>query len=83
MINGVKHFFRRATHLYNAATDKWIQVASSSVDRIGPGLVNVNGRIFALATYGGETDGVEEFLLATNTWQVPNFHLAIPASSLA
>ena len=43
-------------------------MASSFVDRLGPGLINVNGRIFALGAYSGATDVVEEFLPATNTW---------------
>ena len=85
MFNGVRNSFRRATHLYNAATDKWTLVTSSSVDRLGPGLVNVNGRLFALGAIDSPTNVVEEFLLENNTWQVPSFsfHLAIPASSLA
>ena len=59
-------------------------MTSSSVERLGPGLVNVNGRIFALGAINSPTkDVVEEFLPATNTWQVPSFHLAIPAASVA
>ena len=56
--------------MYNAATDKWTQAASSLVERTVPGLVTVNGRIFLLGDYSGKTDIVEEFLPSSNTWQV-------------
>jgi hypothetical protein len=45
-------------------------MAASAVDRLGPGLVNLNGRIFALAGFTTDTHVIEEFFLSNNSWYV-------------
>ena len=52
--------------MYNALTDKWTKVGLANHPRVGPGLVEVNGRIFALSTK--DADVVEEFFPENNTW---------------
>jgi hypothetical protein len=60
----------RKGHIYNAVNDTWTEVGSSRFNRLGAGLVNVNGRIFALGAsdVSGNTKVIEEFNIATNTW---------------
>ncbi len=45
-------------------------MAAAAVDRLGPGLVNLSGRIFALAGFTTDTHVIEEFFLSNNTWYV-------------
>jgi len=35
---------------------------------LGPGLVNMNGRIFAFGTLSKEVKVVEEYFASNNTW---------------
>ena len=47
----------------------YISLGSSNLNRLGPGLVNMNGRIFAFGAYDTtDPQVVEEYLPAKNLW---------------
>ena len=60
--------FRFATNVYNAASDTWMPASPSAFHRLGPGLVNVNGRIFAQGALSTSVNVVEEFSSADFSW---------------
>ena len=43
-------------------------LGSSNFNRWGPGLVNMNGRIFAHGAVTADTQCVEEYRTTTNSW---------------
>ena len=48
--------------------DAIMSLGSSSFDRMGPGLINLNGRIFALGSITPDTQTVEEYHTSSNSW---------------
>ena len=70
--NFFSFFIRTKTDIYHAPTDTWTSAAASSVPRLGPGLANVGGRIFAFGAYSSSTQVIEEFIPSNNTWYVLN-----------
>ena len=55
---------------YDPDTNSWSQIANMNIARAGHGLVNLNGRLYAIGGYGYRywVDSVEVYDPFNNTW---------------
>jgi hypothetical protein len=60
--------FRNAAHIYDATTDQWTAVTKPNYNRQGTSLVVIQGRLIAVGGYDPDTNVVEEYNVAQNTW---------------
>jgi hypothetical protein len=56
------------THIYDATTDQYTAVQSTNYKRHGTTVEVIQGRIIALGGGDPDTDLVEEYNLASDTW---------------
>ena len=60
--------FSHSATRYYPQTDAWLKLPETQVNHLGSRLVKLGSRIFAIDGY--ETDTVEEFFAANNTWSL-------------
>jgi hypothetical protein len=55
-------------HIYDAMTDEWTAVSNTNYKREGTSVVLIQGRLIAVGGWDPDTDKVEEYNVAHDTW---------------
>jgi hypothetical protein len=57
-------------HIYDATKDEWTAVKSTNHNRQGTSVVLVQGRLIVVGGWDPDTDVVEEYDVAQDTWYI-------------